>query len=303
MLLWADMETSTSLPQQSFENVVDRTFVKFARELGLKCMPESNAKENEVGRACMLNFSGRTMNGNIVLSVSAEILEQTMPKPKVPSQDWLNEMGNRFVGRLEAAMEKEGEVLTTGAPVTAASRTMGRDYGTARPPLVYRLDDGTACLWITQRRQLSKVSDPVNMVDSSRPRVAPWRPRADRQTVLVVDDAQSARAPARQALEGAGHRVLEAQSGHEALRILKTQSDIGLVFSDLHMSGGTGLELVKAIRSDEALAGMPVVVITAASGSGSDVTQVKQLGVSLVMLKPVAASALTKVAKRYLTGL
>ena len=58
--------------------------------------------------------------------------------------------------------------------------------------------------------------------------------------------------------------------------------------------------MVRAIKNEPALENLPIVIVTAASGSGADVAEVKQLGVALVMLKPVTGGAMKKVADRLL---
>ena len=61
--------------------------------------------------------------------------------------------------------------------------------------------------------------------------------------VLVVDDVESVRRLIRRILEHAGHRVLEASDGVEALACLAANPAVELVLTDLRMPNMDGWEL------------------------------------------------------------
>ncbi|MEO8199576.1 MAG: response regulator [Gemmatimonadota bacterium] len=68
------------------------------------------------------------------------------------------------------------------------------------------------------------------------------------ETILLVDDEDGVRRPVRRVLERQGYVVLEAQSGDQALDLLRAGgADIALVVCDLAMPGMTGLDLIKRI--------------------------------------------------------
>jgi two-component system chemotaxis sensor kinase CheA len=87
--------------------------------------------------------------------------------------------------------------------------------------------------------------------------------------VLVVEDSFIVRELQRYVLESAGHEVVTASDGREALDILTTDGQIGLVVTDLDMPRLDGLELTRAIRADRARASLPVVMVTS-RGSEED---------------------------------
>ena len=62
-------------------------------------------------------------------------------------------------------------------------------------------------------------------------------------SVLVVDDVDSVRRLIRRVLEHAGHRVLEAGDGVEALACLAANPTVELVITDLRMPNMDGWEL------------------------------------------------------------
>jgi two-component system, response regulator PdtaR len=72
---------------------------------------------------------------------------------------------------------------------------------------------------------------------------------ADSATILIVEDEALIRMNAVQMVEDAGYVALEASNADDAIRILKRDSDIGAVFTDINMSGSrSGLKLAHAIR-------------------------------------------------------
>ena len=70
-----------------------------------------------------------------------------------------------------------------------------------------------------------------------------------RHHVLIVDDSQTARALLRSRLERFNFKVSVAESGAEALNILKVTPDIGLVITDYNMPDIDGFELTRRLRS------------------------------------------------------
>jgi CheY-like chemotaxis protein len=85
------------------------------------------------------------------------------------------------------------------------------------------------------------------------------------KVVLVVDDNKDVRILLRKVLELEGYGVEEAENGRQALQLL-TERDgkgIDLVLLDAMMPQVNGWETLKAIREDESLAHLPVVLCTA----------------------------------------
>ncbi|MFB9948138.1 diguanylate cyclase [Rhizobium puerariae] len=67
-------------------------------------------------------------------------------------------------------------------------------------------------------------------------------------SVLVVDDARTARSGLVEILERQNFRVLEAHSGRQALDILAEEPSVELVITDYHMADMDGHELTRRIR-------------------------------------------------------
>lgn len=84
-------------------------------------------------------------------------------------------------------------------------------------------------------------------------------PRTSR--VLVVDDSMTTRHMERTILEGLGYEVLQASDGAEAWERLRREV-VDLVVSDVEMPAMDGLELARRIRATEALAHLPLVMVS-----------------------------------------
>ena len=107
--------------------------------------------------------------------------------------------------------------------------------------------------------------------------------------ILLVDDQKGIRDLARLALEEAGvTHILEAKNGEEALGVVRSEA-IDLVISDWNMQPLDGLELLKAIRADEAIKKTPFIMMTG-TFEDEDVKAVKKAGVDSYVKKPFDAN-------------
>ena len=106
--------------------------------------------------------------------------------------------------------------------------------------------------------------------------------------VMIVDDSNFQRGILRRIVIEAGHEVLEANDGSDALDMLK-EHDPDIILSDLIMSDMGGLSLLENLR--EKNSDIPVIIITADT---QDSTRRKclELGAKTVLLKPVTADDL-----------
>lgn len=82
------------------------------------------------------------------------------------------------------------------------------------------------------------------------------------KTVLVVDDDPDMRFMLKLLLERGGYEVSEAGDGLAALHSMKAAMP-DLVLTDLRMPMMDGAELILRLRSEEATAKLPIILITA----------------------------------------
>lgn len=111
--------------------------------------------------------------------------------------------------------------------------------------------------------------------------------RESRTTILVVDDDPDIRQTLTEILVDEGYAALTAGDGIEALSLLRSARSAALVVLDLTMPVMDGFEFLAEQRRDVALAGIPVVVITAGVKRRSE-----DLGVAAVLAKPFAVAEL-----------
>jgi two-component system chemotaxis sensor kinase CheA len=82
-----------------------------------------------------------------------------------------------------------------------------------------------------------------------------------RHRLLVVDDSITTRTLQKHILEKAGYEVISASDGEEAWEYLKREI-VHLVISDVNMPNMDGIELTKAIKTNNATANLPVLLVT-----------------------------------------
>jgi len=111
--------------------------------------------------------------------------------------------------------------------------------------------------------------------------------------VLVVDDDYDIREALSDVLASEGYSVVTAADGGEALERLRGGVRPAVMLLDLMMPRVSGVEVIDALRKDESLSQIPVVVCSANRGYGPD-----DLGVHDVLRKPVSVEELLDVVAR-----
>jgi CheY-like chemotaxis protein len=86
------------------------------------------------------------------------------------------------------------------------------------------------------------------------------------QSILVVEDDEPSMELVCTVLEELGYRSVPARSAEEAFRLVQTAHP-SLVLTDLHLPGEDGLALTRRLKSDPATESIPVLMLTAHTGS------------------------------------
>lgn len=108
---------------------------------------------------------------------------------------------------------------------------------------------------------------------------------------LVVDDFSTMRRIVKNLLNDLGYtNVAEADDGQSALPMLKA-GGFDFLVTDWNMPGMPGLDLLKAVRADPALAKMPVLMLTA-EAKREQIIEAAQAGVNGYVIKPFTAVTL-----------
>ncbi|GLQ32356.1 response regulator [Litoribrevibacter albus] len=109
--------------------------------------------------------------------------------------------------------------------------------------------------------------------------------------ILIVDDFSTMRRIIKNLLKDLGFtNTHEADDGSTALPMLKT-GDFDFLITDWNMPGMTGIDLLRAVRADDALSHMPVLMVTA-EAKREQIVAAAQAGVNGYVVKPFTAQAL-----------
>ena len=109
--------------------------------------------------------------------------------------------------------------------------------------------------------------------------------------ILVVDDFSTMRRIIKNLLRDLGFtNTTEADDGLTAMPILQA-GGIDFLVTDWNMPGMQGIDLLKAVRADENLSSLPVLMVTAET-KREQIIEAAQAGVNGYIVKPFTAATL-----------
>jgi two-component system chemotaxis response regulator CheY len=109
---------------------------------------------------------------------------------------------------------------------------------------------------------------------------------------LVVDDSVTMRRIVLNSLKQIGHEAfVEAGDGREALNKLQADDSINFIITDWNMPDLTGLDLVKAVRSNPKFEHLPILMVTT-RGMKEDIVEALQAKVNNYIVKPFTPQVL-----------
>ncbi len=108
---------------------------------------------------------------------------------------------------------------------------------------------------------------------------------SDELKVMIVDDSEVERTNLTAIVERAGHKVITANSGMEALDLAK-QEKPRVIFLDIMMSGGMdGFKTCRTLRGDAATQDIPVIMVSSKKNKADKVWAAEQGAVGYI-IKP-----------------
>jgi len=116
--------------------------------------------------------------------------------------------------------------------------------------------------------------------------------------ILVAEDERDIRDLVAFTLRFAGHEVVVATNGEEAVQTA-LQSNPDLILMDVRMPRMTGYEACKLMKANPDLKDIPIVFLTA-RGQESEIQQGLEAGAEEYLLKPFAPDQLTTRVKAIL---
>ncbi len=109
--------------------------------------------------------------------------------------------------------------------------------------------------------------------------------------ILIVDDFSTMRRIIKNLLRDLGFQnTHEADDGSTALPMLRT-GDFDFLITDWNMPGMTGIDLLRAVRAEERLSAMPVLMVTAEQ-KREQIVEAANAGVNGYIVKPFTAVTL-----------
>ena len=93
--------------------------------------------------------------------------------------------------------------------------------------------------------------------------------RADRRTILVVDDEPHVVAYLEMLLQDQGYATVSAANGREGLERARAEGP-DLICLDITMPEESGVRMYRSLKEDPELASIPVLIVTAVTGLGGD---------------------------------
>jgi len=119
---------------------------------------------------------------------------------------------------------------------------------------------------------------------------------------LIVDDFSTMRRIVRGLLKEMGcHNADEAEDGAVALNMLKANK-YDFVVSDINMPNMNGFDLLKAVKADESLKHLPVLMVTAEARK-EDIVLAAQSGAAGYIVKPFTKATLEEKVQKILQKL
>lgn len=108
---------------------------------------------------------------------------------------------------------------------------------------------------------------------------------------LIVDDSTTMRRIIINTLNKLGHQdFVEAANGREALDRLACGA-VEMVITDWHMPEMSGIEFVRAMRSDATYSGLPVLMVTT-NAAKEDIVEALRAGVNNYVVKPFTSETI-----------
>ena len=104
-------------------------------------------------------------------------------------------------------------------------------------------------------------------------------------TLLIVDDEPQVRKLLETLLQHEGYQTVCASSGEEALQVVVQQAP-DLILLDIMMPGMDGYEVASQLKSDDATAGIPIIMLSALSDAGARVSGLES-GAEEFLSKPI----------------
>ena len=118
------------------------------------------------------------------------------------------------------------------------------------------------------------------------------------KTILYVEDNEANRMIVRDLLKRTTYQLIEAYDGEAGVaKAMEIRPD--LILMDIQLPKISGLEAIKRLRAEGAIANTPIIAITSFALSGDD-QKAKEAGATAYLAKPYSPFELLKLVRHYL---
>ncbi len=118
--------------------------------------------------------------------------------------------------------------------------------------------------------------------------------------ILIVDDSDTLRIQLREALESAGHNVIEGVDGADGLRQASENRDINMIITDFNMPQMDGVTMAGKIREIPELSKVPMLMLT--TEATPDIKAAgKAAGILAWIVKPLVPSKVLPAIEKVLS--
>jgi CheY-like chemotaxis protein len=232
------------------------------------------------------NASKFTEKGTITLKVTRNPEEATL---HFAVKDTGIGMTPEQLGRLFQAFSQADASTTSKYGGTGLGLAISKQFAQMMNGDITVTSDAGVGSTFTIRLPVTVETKKPKVVNQSSPRLtrSPFT-KEKRPKILVVDDDKDIRNVITEILDQSGYEVFTAGSGQQGLD-LASQIVPDLIILDLMMPGMDGWTVLTKLQHKPALADIPVIILSAASG----LEMAMSLGAAAVLFKPVDANHLT----------
>lgn len=118
----------------------------------------------------------------------------------------------------------------------------------------------------------------------------------DEKTVMIIEDEEDAAELFAEMMRVSGYRVVKTSKSAPAIEMMKAEKP-DVILLDIMMPEVSGIDILRQMRRDPALAPIPVVVVTA-KGMPADIKNGMEAGASTYLTKPVGFLDLKEAVER-----
>lgn len=116
--------------------------------------------------------------------------------------------------------------------------------------------------------------------------------------VLVVEDNELNLKLFCDLLKAHGYEAVPTRDGREVLDLVRAEQP-DLIVMDIQLPHISGLDVIRALKSDEALKAIPVLAVTAFAGKGDD-DRIRDQGADDYVSKPISVTRFIETVRRFI---